>query len=58
MVGTYNFGLDRQRLAEMNAAQMKARYGDVMEISKADYVQQVNKAGEGVWVVLHIYKEG
>ena len=42
----------------MNAARMKANYGDVGEISKADYVREVNQAGEGVWVVLHIYKEG
>ncbi|KAK3793387.1 hypothetical protein RRG08_039193 [Elysia crispata] len=48
----------RQRMAEMRAQQMKARFGDVMEISKVDYVAQVNNAGEGVWVVLHIYKDG
>jgi len=47
-----------QRLAEIQQANMKANYGDVGEISKADYVQQVNNAGEGVWVVLHIYKDG
>ncbi|XP_005110371.1 phosducin-like protein 3 [Aplysia californica] len=48
----------RQRMAEMRAAQMKARFGDVGEISKADYVSEVNNAGEGIWVVLHIYKDG
>lgn len=48
----------RQRLAELKAQQMKARFGEVMDISKADYVAQVNNAGEGVWVVLHIYKDG
>lgn len=48
----------RQRLAELKAAQMNARFGDVTEISKADYVTEVNNAGEGVWVVLHIYKDG
>lgn len=41
----------------MKVNQLKSRYGDVVEISKADYVQEVNKAGEGVWVVLHIYKD-
>ncbi|XP_061171208.1 phosducin-like protein 3 [Saccostrea echinata] len=47
----------RQRMAEMRQAQMKARYGEVKEISKVDYVTEVNKAGEGVWVVLHVYKQ-
>ena len=47
----------RQRLQEMRAAQSKAKYGDVLEISKADYVREVNQAGEGIWVVLHVYKD-
>ena len=42
----------------MKAAQAKAKYGDVREISKDEYVREVNKAGDGVWVVLHIYKPG
>uniref|UniRef100_A0A0B7AGP7 Phosducin domain-containing protein n=1 Tax=Arion vulgaris TaxID=1028688 RepID=A0A0B7AGP7_9EUPU len=48
----------RQRLAELKAAHMKSKFGDVGEISKVDYVTEVNNAGEGVWVVLHIYKDG
>jgi len=48
----------RQRMAEIQAMKMKANYGEVCDISKADYVREVNNAGEGVWVVLHIYKEG
>jgi len=46
----------RQRLAELKAAQQLARYGDVREISKDEYVAEVNKAGDGVWVVLLVYK--
>jgi len=30
----------------------------VKEISAVDYVDEVNKAGDGVWVVLHLYKTG
>lgn len=45
-------------MAEMQAAQMKAQFGEVKEISKADYVHEVNNAGEGVWVILHVYKNG
>lgn len=48
----------KQRMAEYVAKQQKAVYGSVREISAVDYVQEVNKAGEGVWVVLHLYKSG
>ncbi|XP_077990304.1 phosducin-like protein 3 [Glandiceps talaboti] len=48
----------QQRLAEMKAFQMKAKYGDVLEISAQDYIPEVNKAGDGVWVILHLYKSG
>jgi len=40
----------------MRAAKLKACYGDVREISREDYVREVNKAGEGVWVILLVYK--
>ena len=42
----------------MRAAAALAKYGSVLEISGQDYVQEVNKAGDGVWVVLHLYKQG
>lgn len=47
-----------KRIAEIKALTEKAKYGEVREISAEDYVQQVNNAGEGVWVVLHLYKQG
>ncbi len=45
-------------MAEMLATQQKAQFGSVKEISAIDYVGEVNKAGEDVWVVLHLYKSG
>jgi len=45
-------------MQEMQAAQMNARFGSVVEISKPDWVREVNKAGDGVWVVVHVYKQG
>lgn len=48
----------RQRMAEMQTAQRLARYGTVTDITKEDWVREVNKAGDGVWVVLHVYKQG
>ncbi|KAG8258043.1 viral IAP-associated factor homolog [Homalodisca vitripennis] len=47
-----------KRIAEIKALAEKAKYGEVREISAEDYIGQVNKAGEGVWVVLHLYKQG
>ncbi|KAJ8675155.1 hypothetical protein QAD02_010941 [Eretmocerus hayati] len=48
----------RKRIAEMQELASKSKYGDVCEISAQDYVQEVNQAGEDIWVVLHLYKQG
>jgi len=48
----------KKRIAEMKAKFAKAKFGEVREISAIDYVNEVNKAGEGIWVILHLYKQG
>ncbi|KAJ8332303.1 hypothetical protein SKAU_G00427290 [Synaphobranchus kaupii] len=48
----------QKRLAEWKASQIKNVFGEVTEISGQDYVNEVNKAGQGIWVVLHLYKQG
>ncbi|XP_076660351.1 viral IAP-associated factor [Halictus rubicundus] len=48
----------RKRIAEMKELASKSKYGEVKEISGEDYVQEVNNAGEDIWVVLHLYKSG
>ena len=48
----------KQRLAEMKQYQQVAKFGEMMEITAVDYVQEINKAGEGIWVILHLYKTG
>ena len=48
----------QQRIAEIQKLQQASKFGDVREISAQDYVDEVNKAGKGVWVVLHLYKSG
>merc|ERR1719495_2567162 len=48
----------QQRIAEMKARMEKSKFGDVREITAVDYVQEVNKAGDGIMVVLHLYKQG
>merc|ERR1711874_842978 len=47
-----------QRIAQMKALSEKSKYGSVREITAVDYVQEVNKAGDDVFVVLHLYKQG
>uniref|UniRef100_A0A8C9LIU3 Phosducin-like protein 3 n=1 Tax=Piliocolobus tephrosceles TaxID=591936 RepID=A0A8C9LIU3_9PRIM len=46
------------RLAEWKAIQLKNTFGEVLELSRKYYVQEVTKAGEGLWVILHLYKQG
>uniref|UniRef100_A0A2K6SZ64 Phosducin-like protein 3 n=1 Tax=Saimiri boliviensis boliviensis TaxID=39432 RepID=A0A2K6SZ64_SAIBB len=48
----------RQGLAEWKATKLKNKFEEVLEISGKDYVQEVTKAGEGLWVILHLYKQG
>ena len=48
----------QKRIAEMKSLLQASKFGDVIEITGKDYVQEVNKAGEGIWVILHLYKQG
>ncbi|KAK4024908.1 phosducin-like protein 3 [Daphnia magna] len=48
----------QKRIAEMKASIKSNKFGEVLEITGKDYVQEVNKAGEGIWVILHLYKQG
>ncbi|CAK1547520.1 unnamed protein product [Leptosia nina] len=48
----------QKRIAELKRLAEKTKFCDVKEISGQDYVQEVNKAGEGIWVVIHLYKQG
>jgi len=47
-----------KRLLQMKAEVSRSKFGSVLEISGQDYVGEVTKAGEGVWVILHLYKQG
>ncbi|KAF2356991.1 Phosducin thioredoxin-like domain [Trinorchestia longiramus] len=48
----------KRRLEEMKKEAQAAKFGEVIEISGVDYVEQVNKAGSGIYVFLHLYKPG
>jgi hypothetical protein len=45
-------------MAEMKSLLQASKFGEVLEITGKDYIQEVNKAGEGIWVILHLYKQG
>lgn len=48
----------QQRLAEWKATKLKNKFGEVLEISETDHIQEVTKAGKGLWVILYFYKQG
>lgn len=45
-------------MAELRDLASKAKYGSVREITGEEYVNEVNKAGDDIWVVLHLYARG
>ena len=45
------------RLAEMQAASNKPRFGQVFEISKTNYVDEVNNAPADTYVVVYLYQD-
>jgi len=47
-----------QRRAEMLERQRGQRHGGVRQITKSEYISEVNRAGDGVWVVLLLIEEG
>ncbi|XP_059845207.1 phosducin-like protein 2 isoform X2 [Hypanus sabinus] len=47
-----------QRMADWQAVQRKARFGELAELQGDEYVKQVTYAGEDVWVILHLYRPG
>jgi len=48
----------QKRLANLKADYDRKRFGSVVEITKQNYVDEVNNAGEDIWVVVHVYKPG
>ena len=48
----------QKRLDEMQEAARKAKFGSYGEVTKTDWTQSVNRAGEGVYVVVHLAQKG
>ncbi|GAB6019864.1 hypothetical protein CHUAL_001403 [Chamberlinius hualienensis] len=48
----------RKRIQQIRSEQEKSKFGELREITGVDYINEVTKAGDGVWVVLHLYQHG
>jgi hypothetical protein len=47
----------QKRLNEMKEEIFRARFGDVNEITKDEWVKQVTEASRSCWVVVHLYQD-
>ena len=48
----------QQRIQELQSAALRPRFGSVEDIRGSEFVQKVTQAGPGIWVVVHLYKDG
>lgn len=46
-----------QRIAALKAAHLKNRFGDVNEISKGDWINEVTEESNSCWVVIHLFQD-
>jgi hypothetical protein len=47
-----------QRLNALKAQMEKQKFGDVYDVTGETWVQEINKAPEGIWVIVHLYDKG
>ncbi|OMJ70169.1 hypothetical protein SteCoe_31903 [Stentor coeruleus] len=47
----------KQRIKELQEVAKKPRFGTVIEISKQDFIQEVNDAPKDVFVIIHLYQD-
>ncbi|GBG29384.1 Phosducin-like protein [Hondaea fermentalgiana] len=48
----------RQRLEELKAEAARHRFGDVLPLSRQDFIREVTDASRECWVVLEMFKDG
>ncbi|KAL1922267.1 uncharacterized protein VTP21DRAFT_9806 [Calcarisporiella thermophila] len=46
-----------KRIAEMQEAALRNKYGEVVQISKPDYTNEVTETSKNAWVVVHLFKD-
>lgn len=44
-------------MMEMHALAAKEKYGEVLDISKPDFIREVTEASKDCYVVVHLYKD-
>ncbi|CAG8576902.1 5463_t:CDS:2 [Dentiscutata heterogama] len=47
----------QKRIAEMKAEALRSKFGEVIQISKPDFIREVTDASKEVWVVVHLFKD-
>merc|ERR1712227_368088 len=47
-----------ERMAELKAKQSKDKFGTVVDINGQTWKQEVNQAGDDIWVIVHLYDKG
>jgi hypothetical protein len=47
-----------ERMAELKQKQSKDKYGTVIDINGQTWKQEVNQAGDDIWVIVHLYDKG
>lgn len=45
-------------MEEMRQEKKVPLFGSVEQIGSSDFVREITNAGEEVWVVLHLFKDG
>ncbi|KAG9294614.1 hypothetical protein G9A89_008093 [Geosiphon pyriformis] len=51
------FEYRKRRIAEMKAESECAKYGQLIQISKPDFIREVTEASKVDWVVVHLFKD-
>ncbi|CAG8473817.1 6994_t:CDS:2 [Scutellospora calospora] len=46
-----------KRIAEMKAEALHNKFGELIQISKPDFIREVTEASKEVWVVVHLFKD-
>ena len=44
-------------MAEMKAEASLGKFGQLIQISKPDFIREVTEASQEVWVVVHLFKD-
>merc|ERR1712044_90975 len=47
-----------ERMAELRNKMSKDKFGEVYEITGQTWTQEVNQAGDDIWVIVHLYDKG